>query len=51
MRTYRARRGAALPCSGLQEHAAFVRRENDKWRQITKLSGANADKPDQKVPG
>ena len=34
---------AAAPLAGPEEYAAFVRRENDKWRQIVKLSGAKAD--------
>ena len=33
----------AAPTAGPEEFAAFVRRENDKWRQVVKLSGARAD--------
>jgi tripartite-type tricarboxylate transporter receptor subunit TctC len=34
---------AAPPLAGPEEYAEFVRRENDKWRQIVKLSGAKAN--------
>ena len=33
----------ASPGPGPEEFGAFVRRENEKWRQIVKLSGAKAE--------
>ena len=35
--------GTVEPSESPEAFAAFVRRENDKWREVIKLSGAKAD--------